>query len=122
MRRALSLLAVCFVAAGCHRTETAAPAQPPDIILVTIDTLRADSVGYAGGNVKTPFLDRMASDGIEFTNAHAHNVVTLPSHTNIITGLYPYQHGVRDNAGYKLDRSEERRVGEESRSRRAPYH
>src|ERR1051325_8564913 len=107
MRRALSLLAVCFVAAGCQRTETGAPAQPPDIILVTIDTLRADSVGYAGGNVKTPFLDRMASEGIEFTNAHAHNVVTLPSHTNIITGLYPYQHGVRDNAGYKLDAKHE---------------
>ena len=37
-----------------------------------------------------------------FTNAHAHNVVTLPSHTNILTGLYPYQHGVRDNSGFAL--------------------
>ncbi|HVT02551.1 MAG TPA: sulfatase-like hydrolase/transferase [Thermoanaerobaculia bacterium] len=78
----------------------------PDVILVTIDTLRADSVGYAGNSqVSTPFLDGIASHGVVFTNAHAHNVVTLPSHTNILTGLYPYQHGVRDNAGFRLDRS-----------------
>src|SRR5438105_14026814 len=57
---------------GCHRPETAAvAAKPDDIILVTIDTLRADSVGYAGNaQVKTPFLDRIASEGIVFTNAH----------------------------------------------------
>ena len=38
-----------------------------------------------------------------FTGAHAHNVMTLPSHVNILTGLYPYQHGVRDNEGFRLD-------------------
>lgn len=80
----------------------------PDVILVTIDTLRADSVGYSGNTrVKTPFLDRLAGEGVVFTNAHAHNVVTLPSHVNILTGLYPYQHGVRDNAGFKLDSKNE---------------
>src|SRR5207237_8651959 len=89
----------------CHR-ETASRVLPgkPDVILVTIDTLRADAVGYSGNTrVKTPFLDRLAAEGIVFTNAHAHNVVTLPSHVNILTGLYPYQHGVHDNAGFKLD-------------------
>jgi len=107
MKRATALV-IALLAAACHRgTAPAVSGDKPDIILVTIDTLRADSVGYAGGKVKTPFLDRMASEGIEFTNAHAHNVVTLPSHTNIITGLYPYQHGVRDNAGYKLDPTHE---------------
>jgi len=100
--RALLLLPFIFVA--CHRPESVAPAgDKPDIILVTIDTLRADSVGFAGNTkVKTPFLDKLASEGLVFANAHAHNVITLPSHTNILTGLYPYQHGVRDNAGYKL--------------------
>ncbi len=44
----------------------------------------------------------MAAGGRVFTNAHAHNVVTLPSHTNILTGLYPFQHGVRDNEGFRL--------------------
>ena len=71
----------------------------PDIILVTIDTLRADAVSAD----KTPFLFELAKQGLSFENAHAHNVVTLPSHTNILTGLLPYQHGVRDNAGFTLD-------------------
>ncbi len=76
----------------------------PDVILITIDTLRADSLGFAGNTrVKTPYLDSLAARGIVYTNAHAHNVVTLPSHTNILTGLYPYQHGLRDNAGFVLD-------------------
>ena len=51
---------------------------------------------------QTPVLDRLAAQGRVFTNAHAHNVVTLPSHTNILTGLYPFQHGVRDNTGFRL--------------------
>ena len=50
--------------------------------------------------VETPVLDRLAAAGRVFDDAHAHNVVTLPSHTNILTGLYPYQHGVRDNSGF----------------------
>jgi len=91
---------------SCHSRQPATDnRQPaPDVILITIDTLRADSVGYAGNrHVRTPFLDSLAARGIVFTNAHAHNVVTLPSHVNILTGLYPWQHGVRDNAGFALD-------------------
>ncbi|MGH9422566.1 MAG: sulfatase, partial [Thermoanaerobaculia bacterium] len=69
-----------------------------------IDTTRAEVLGYAGNTrVKTPFIDALASRGVIFTNAHAHNVITLPSHVNILTGLYPYQHGVHDNAGFVLD-------------------
>ncbi len=96
-------LALFLLAFACHR---AAPVQPPatDIILVTLDTTRADALGYAGNTrVKTPFLDALAARGLVFVNAHAHNVVTLPSHVNILTGLYPYQHGVHDNAGFTLD-------------------
>ncbi|HET9769170.1 MAG TPA: sulfatase-like hydrolase/transferase, partial [Thermoanaerobaculia bacterium] len=75
----------------------------PDVILVTIDTLRADATGFGGNrNGTTPLLDRFAAGGRVFTNAHAHNVVTLPSHTNVLTGLYPYQHGVRENSGFRL--------------------
>jgi arylsulfatase A-like enzyme/cytochrome c-type biogenesis protein CcmH/NrfG len=82
------------------------PASRPDILLITIDTLRADAPGF-GGNPRdpTPLLDRLAARGRVFTDAHAHNVVTLPSHTNILTGLYPYQHGVRDNSGFRLPAS-----------------
>lgn len=89
---------------GSNLQTITAGGNSQDVILVTIDTLRADSVGFAGNTkVKTPFLDRLAGEGVVFENAHAHNVVTLASHANILTGLYPYQHGVRDNAGFKLD-------------------
>ena len=103
--RGVFALFLAIALLSCHHPEKpTAPAKTDDIILITIDTLRADSVGFAGNTrVKTPFLDRIASEGVVFSNAHAHNVVTLPSHVNILTGLYPYQHGVRDNAGFKLD-------------------
>jgi len=80
-----------------------------DVVLITLDTLRHDALGYRGikgvpGNPasQTPVLDRLALGGRVFPEAHAHGVVTLPSHTNILTGLYPYQHGIRDNTGYVL--------------------
>jgi arylsulfatase A-like enzyme/Flp pilus assembly protein TadD len=78
-------------------------AAPPDVILITVDTLRWDAPGFAGNSrAQTPVMDRLAAQGRVFTNAHAHNVVTLPSHANILTGLYPFQHGVRDNTGFRL--------------------
>ena len=85
------------------------PARPsfertPDqnVLIVTIDTLRADALRSYGGIADTSTLDRLASEGIRFTFAHAHAVVTLPSHSSILTGQYPFEHGVRDNAGYRL--------------------
>ena len=105
------LLLAAFVAALPPGAKAPArPASPSratsssrDIVLITIDTLRADAPGFAGNpRSQTPVLDRLAAQGRVFTNAHAHNVVTLPSHTNILTGLYPFQHGVRDNTGFRL--------------------
>jgi arylsulfatase A-like enzyme/tetratricopeptide (TPR) repeat protein len=79
-------------------------ARGGDVLLVTIDTLRHDAVGFAGNpRAATPTLDRLAAAGRVFPDTHAHNVVTLPSHANILTGLYPHQHGVRDNSGFVLD-------------------
>ena len=93
-----------LMVAGCRR-EPAHPRVPRDVVLVTIDTLRFDAVGFDGNpRGTTPNLDRFAAEGRVFAAAHAHNVLTLPSHTNILTGLYPYQHGVRDNSGFRLDR------------------
>src|SRR5689334_21861644 len=102
----VAIAAVVIIAAGLlfYRHFTRSRAAAGDVILVTIDTLRADALGFAGNSrVRTPFLDSLAARGIVFVNAHAHNVITLPSHTNILTGLYPFQHGVRENAGFKLD-------------------
>jgi arylsulfatase A-like enzyme/Tfp pilus assembly protein PilF len=104
----LCSLALLFACGGDRETPAAAAAPAGDIILITVDTWRADSAGFAGNaRVKTPFFDGLAKRGVVFTNAHAHNVVTLPSHVNILTGLNPYQHGVRENAGYVLDDSVE---------------
>ena len=84
------------------------PARDPglNILLVTIDTLRADAVGVYGqpGGV-TPWIDQLASAGARFRNARAHNVVTLPSHANILSGRLPTEHGVRDNAGFRFPTS-----------------
>jgi len=73
-----------------------------NVLLVTIDTLRADALGCYGGRAATPNLDRLAAEGVRYDFAHAHSVVTLPSHTTILSGLYPFQHGVHDNAGYRV--------------------
>jgi len=74
-----------------------------NVLLITIDTLRADALSCAGGPAATPNLDRLAASGVRFDFAHAHAVITLPSHTSILTGLYPFQHGVRENSGYRLE-------------------
>jgi choline-sulfatase len=75
-----------------------------DLVLVTIDTWRHDAVPWASGamRVPAPALEKVAASGRRFERAYAHNTVTLPSHLNMLTGLYPFQHGVRDNAGFLL--------------------
>lgn len=111
MRRADGVLcALCVAAVGsCSLAGTAfsvAPNPERNILLVTIDTLRADSLGVYGGRASTPNLDGLAARGARFTFAHAHAVVTLVSHASILTGKYPYDHGIRDNTGYRLDAAE----------------
>ena len=55
-----------------------------------------------GGRASTPNLNHLAAHGARFDFAHAHAVVTLVSHASILTGRYPYEHGIRDNTGYRL--------------------
>jgi len=96
------LIGLAFLlTAGPHRVRFPRDANR-NVLLVTIDTLRADALGAYGGAAATPNLDRLAAEGVRFTDAHAHAVVTLPSHASILTGVYPFVHGVRDNAGYRL--------------------
>jgi arylsulfatase A-like enzyme/Tfp pilus assembly protein PilF len=74
-----------------------------NVLLVTLDTTRADrlgSYGYAGA--KTPRLDALAGEGIRFARAYAPAPLTLPAHATILSGLYPAAHGVRNN-GRELD-------------------
>jgi len=73
------------------------------VLLITVDTLRADALGaYGNKDAFTPWMDRLAAAGVRFEDAHAHNVVTLPSHANILSGRYPLEHGVRDNQGFRF--------------------
>lgn len=89
---------------GC-RTETEKPAyEKAPVILISIDTLRADRLpayGYQG--VRTPALDRFRADAILFSRAYSHVPLTFPSHATMFTGLMPAENGVRDNVGYTLD-------------------
>jgi len=85
----------------------AAPAQKdPNILLITIDTLRFDRLGvYSDKYVKTPHIDKLAAESVVFKRAFAHNPLTLPSHVNILTGTTPVFHGISDNPGFVLDKS-----------------
>ncbi len=75
-----------------------------NVLLVTIDTLRADHVGAYGNQLGlTPTLDRLAREGLRFTHAYAHVPLTLPSHTTIMTGAYPMTNGVHDNGSFRFD-------------------
>ena len=77
------------------------------ILLVSVDTLRADALGvYGRAGAATPWIDRLAAEGVRFETAHAHNVVTLPSHANLLSGRYPLRHGVRDNTGFRFPREQ----------------
>ena len=77
-----------------------------NVILVSIDTLRADRVSsYGSTRVDTPHIDRLAEEGVRFANAASTVPFTLPAHSSIMTGTYPPYHGVRENVGYTLDES-----------------
>lgn len=75
-----------------------------NVLLVTIDTLRADRVGaYGDGKARTPVFDRLAAEGARFAHAFAAAPITLPSHASILTGAHPPRHGVRHNGIFRLD-------------------
>jgi arylsulfatase A-like enzyme/Flp pilus assembly protein TadD len=86
---------------GTGFPRTAAAATKPNILLITIDTLRADHLGcYGYADIKTPVIDGLARRGVLFSRAFAHTPSTLPSHTNILLGLTPNAHGVHDNSSF----------------------
>jgi len=103
----LALGGVAFAGAGLGllRPDAVRRAAGLDVLLVTVDTLRADALGcYGRVGAETPRMDRLAAGGARFAFAHAQNVVTLPSHANILSGRYPFDHGVRENSGFRFPR------------------
>jgi tetratricopeptide (TPR) repeat protein len=97
------LLPCCLSAFLLLSACVRAPRVPPNILLVTLDTTRADRLGaYGYQRAKTPRLDRLASEGVLFERALAAAPITLPAHVSLMTGLYPFTHGVRDNGAFSL--------------------
>ena len=75
----------------------------PNVLLITIDTLRADHLGsYGYAAAQTPALDALAARGVRFEQATTVAPLTLPAHSSLMTGTFPAYHGVRDNGGYYL--------------------
>jgi arylsulfatase A-like enzyme/cytochrome c-type biogenesis protein CcmH/NrfG len=100
---AVAVLTVTAIGCSPGPSQDAQPGQPLNVLLITIDTLRADAIGAfgsAGGG--TPWMDRLATSGVRFDRARGHNVLTLPSHANILAGRLPSEHGVRDNSGFRF--------------------
>src|SRR5229473_71896 len=96
--KAHRLLFICL-AAILNADGSAQSKAPPDVFLITIDTLRADHVHcYGYENIHTPALDGLAKDGVRFTQAFTPSPITNTSHTSILTGLLPSSHGVTDFA------------------------
>ena len=77
----------------------AASAQPAPVIVISVDTLRADHLSaYGYRRARTPHLDSFAEHGTLFTNAQAQIPLTLPSHTVLFTSTYPFQSRIEENA------------------------
>ena len=80
----------------------AAPA-PLNVLLVTLDTTRADRIGaYGYAAARTSHFDRLAAEGVRFERAIAQAPITLPSHASLFTARFPFSHGVRNNGNFYL--------------------
>lgn len=80
------------------------PRPRPDVLLLTLDTTRADRLGcYGGDPAVSPALDALARRGVLFRRAYSHVPTTLPSHASLLTGVTPARHGVHENGTFVLD-------------------
>jgi len=97
---AVALASVQFVTLG-RGAATARPAPTSNVLLITVDTLRADRAGiYGFKHVPTPNMDLLAAQSVVFSRAFTHVPMTLPAHTNILLGATPLFHGVHDNVNF----------------------
>ena len=115
MSRPLRFTFILFLAAlgttlaavgGWRYARASAPVSGP-IIIISIDTLRADHLpAYGYTKVKTPAIDALAADGVVFERAYSHAPQTLPAHASLLSGRLPFETGVRDNVGFTVKDSE----------------
>lgn len=96
-------LGTALLLAGCAEDPTSEPATAarpetaPNLLLITVDTLRPDALGWIGGGSHTPVIDRLAAEGFAFSAAVSPVPLTLPAHATMFSGLDPVRHGVHDN-------------------------
>jgi len=107
MKRILFRASTCLVPLALALVAAlAAPhaqALRPNVLLITLDTVRADHLGaYGDKDAQTPALDRLAREGVRFADAFTHAPLTGPAHAGILTGVYPARLGIRDNAATPL--------------------
>lgn len=106
MRGRVLLVAALLSIAGCDgasnpgSNRSAEPSSRPSILLVTLDTTRADAIGPDARGIETPAFNALAARGRRYRQAYATVPATLPSHSSIMTGLYPVAHGVHENARF----------------------
>jgi len=99
---AVFVSALLFTFAGIPAQQVA---KPPNLLIITIDTLRPDHLECYGYKlIKTPRINALAADGILIENAYSPIPLTLPSHASLFTGTYPVFHGVRDFTGFTLSK------------------
>jgi len=100
---ALALGAAAVLGGLALRPPKARPPGRDNLLLVTLDTTRADRLGcYGYAGARTRYLDRLAAEGVRFAQAISPAPITLPAHASIFTGLYPIAHGVRNNGNFTL--------------------
>src|SRR5262245_65516695 len=97
MKKGAALGVAVLTWACTEKPPPPAKAPRPSILLVTLDTTRADAIGPGAAGVETPVFDDLAGRGRRFRRAYASVPETLPSHASMLTGLYPAGHGVREN-------------------------
>ena len=96
------LAVLAAAAAGWWYARRSVRAYGP-IIVISIDSLRADRLpAYGYTRVRTPAIDALVADAVTFDRAYAHSPLTLPSHVSLLSGLLPFQSGVRDEIGFIL--------------------
>jgi choline-sulfatase len=100
---AAALLILGLVALWTVRMRPSGSARRPNILLITLDTTRADHLGaYGDTSARTPTFDQLASEGVLFEHAVSVAPITLPAHVSLLTGRYPFAHGVRNNGNFRV--------------------
>jgi arylsulfatase A-like enzyme/Flp pilus assembly protein TadD len=113
-----TVIAAALLATACGRDASPGRFPGAPVILISVDTLRADRLpAYGYRQVETPNIDGLRRDSVLFERVYSHCPMTLPSHASMFTGSLPTEHGVRNNIGYRFEGARFRTLAEELRER-----